>query len=250
MPHEFSDELRQELRKFFPEHDPPKDAVEKDYADKMKELWGEPADNFVNEILAEARWAVSELFHLQRESRKGEMRAECANLLSSLKALKRDWSKFEAVEHKLRNISFDFDRLLPFEADPLNLLDHIGNDPQVVDEMISHIKATIPLIEKLPKSQRPDEKQHSIAVEMAVLVLRILKNYCIAPSEYASADHEDYESDAVKILRLLGNDIGLRFAPTTWRDIIGEAKKVAPDLYSAQSKNGGVRLLFFSGCTL
>ncbi len=218
-PRPLTDGLRNKLRNFYPDKEAEEDPV-----------WGHPADQFVAEILAEVGWAVSMLFHIQSDSKKGEVRVECADLLKSLKSLKRDRSKFKSAEHKLKNISLDLDRLLPVESDPVGCADRLENDPELVEEMIAHIEATIPLIERLPKSPRPDQKQHWVAVEMAVRVLRVLKHYDLDPAEYASADYEGCESDVVKILCAIGVDIGLRFAPTTWRDIIGEAKLNAPDL--------------------
>jgi hypothetical protein len=73
------------------------------------------------------------------------------------------------------------------------------------------------------------ESRHRIGIEMAIRVMRVLKDYDVSIS--ASADPDlNYISAAVKILQAIGNDIGLCLSAVTWRDLIAEAKQATPDL--------------------
>jgi hypothetical protein len=68
-----------------------------------------------------------------------------------------------------------------------------------------------------------------VAVELAIRVLRVLKEYGIKPAATGDA-YWGYTSDAVEILKLIGDDIKLVRDELTWRDIIIKAKTSAPDL--------------------
>ena len=64
---------------------------------------------------------------------------------------------------------------------------------------------------------------------MAIRVLRDLKQVGIHPAETANADL-GLASDAVEILKILGDGLGLCMAIGSWKSIINKAKKSAPDL--------------------
>ena len=112
--------------------------------------------------------------------------------------------------------------MLGVDADPLGCADSL-------QALLVHVDRALAGIDGLPAADRPDEKQHAVAVELAVRVLRILKNYGLRPA--ATADPTfGYLSTTVKVLELLGKAVGLRFAKVTWRDVILEAYRLAPDL--------------------
>ncbi len=198
---DFSDALKTKLRAYYP-----------DQQAEIDPTWGHPADAFVSCVLAEARWAVSKLHWQKFDGTKQEIRAEQSDLLKEL----------NEIHHKLRNLSPDFDRLLGTDADPLGCADKIR-------ELIGHVESAGRIIERLPTKKKTAEKKHDVAVEMAVRVLRTLKEYGIAPAATGDA-YFHYTSNAVQILKLIGGDIDLVLAALTWRDIIIAAKKVAPDL--------------------
>jgi hypothetical protein len=198
---DFSDTLKTKLRGYYPNQEADTDPV-----------WGHPADDFVSRVLAEAQWAISELHWHQFVSTKQEIRAEQADLLKSLHDL----------HHKLRSLSPDFERLMAIDADPLGCADDIK-------ELIRHVECVAPLIDKVPSAKKQDEKQHRVMVEMSIRVLRVLKDFGIEPA-VTGDNYFGYTSDAVKILKVIGDDIGLVKAPLTWRDTISEAKQAAPDL--------------------
>ena len=198
---DFSDDLKNKIRDYYPEND-----VEPD------QRWGHPADVFVQAVLAEARFAIDELHWQKFDITKQELRAEQSDLLKVL--TDANW--------KLRSLSPDFNRLLGVYADPLGCADRII-------EMIRHVEGVLPLIKEMSIKPKPVDKQHHVAVEMAIRVLSVLKNYGIAPA--ATGDNYfGYTSDAVEILQAIGNDIGLSREALTWRDIIIEAKEATPDL--------------------
>jgi hypothetical protein len=194
---DFSDALKVKLRGYYPNQQAETDPT-----------WGHPADVFVEHVLAAALSAVSELHWHQFTSTKQEIRAEQADLLKGLNDL----------HHKLQNLSPDFDRLLGIDADPLGCADKIG-------ELIAHVAG----VDQLPSASKPTEKQHLVMVEMAIRVLRVLKDYGIASAATGDA-YFGYRSDAVEILKAIGDDVGMVRAALTWRDTIIEAKQSAPDL--------------------
>lgn len=198
---EFSDALRAKLRGYYPDQDaitiPPFES---------------PADDFVSRILMDARWAVSELKDLEAEITKPEIRREHEDLLKSLREL----------ESKLRSLSLDYDRLLGIQADPLGLADKIASFTAIV-------AAANPAIDAFPSALRAVEKQRAVMLEMAIRVLMTLKEFGIPAAQTADADF-GYQSKAVEILKAIGDEVGLVRSPLVWRDIIGDAKKAAPDL--------------------
>ncbi len=200
-PRNFSDTLKTKLRGYYPDQQAVRDPA-----------WEHPADSFVAHVLSEAQWAVSQLHWQQFDITSQEIRAEKDRLLKVLKN----------AHDKLLSLSPDFDRLLAVQADPLGCADRIK-------VLIGHIECAPPLNDKLPTAQRPIEKQYDVMVEMAIRILRVLKDYGIAPAATGDANF-DYTSDAVEILRAIGDDIGLVRASLTWRDTIIAAQKAVPDL--------------------
>lgn len=72
-PKDFSQELRQQLRRFYPEQDAEPDLT-----------YGDLADAFVASILGEASWAIDQLHWQEFDITKQEIRAERADLLNAL----------------------------------------------------------------------------------------------------------------------------------------------------------------------
>jgi hypothetical protein len=162
--------------------------------------------------LSEAWWAKSALHVQEYEITKAEVRAEHVDLLKSLRA----------IEYKLRNLSPDLDRLLGIDADPLGCADQIAL-------MAQHVITASADVARLSKAKKPVEKQHDIAVEFAIRVLRVLQVYGI-PAAATGDAYFAYTSKAVKILKLIGDDLGIKRDQLTWRDTIIKAKQQAPDL--------------------
>jgi hypothetical protein len=195
-PPDFSEGLRAEIRKSYPDKNV-----------QQQPPFAHPADEFVNVILAEASWAMDELYWDRFTSTKQELRAVQADLLSVLKA----------ARDKLLNLAPDFDRLLETDADPLGCADKLT-------KLIARIDGAGSAIDNLPTRRKLRVRQHGIAVEMTIRILRVLRGYGIKPSATANRDL-DRQSDAVRILKAIGDDMGLTLSASTWRDMIIEAKR-------------------------
>jgi hypothetical protein len=198
---EFSAHLRQSLAAFCPKADVEPDPV-----------WGNPADAFVEAILSEAWWAKSALHAQGFELTKAEAKAEHADLLKSLRE----------TERKLRNLSPGLDRLLGIGADPLGCADQ-------VTLMVQHVLNASEAVNQMNKAKKPNERQHFVAIELAIRVLRVLQAYGIRPAATGDSFF-GYASDAVRILKLIGDDLRLVRDELTWRDVIIKAKQQALDL--------------------
>jgi hypothetical protein len=198
---DFSEELRNRLRDFYPDKNAQTDPT-----------FGHPADNFAAEILSEAGWAIGELEEVRQSLTKQDIRAEHDDLIRTL----------TATRDKLRKLSPDLDRLIGVDADTLGCAD-------ALDALLAKVEVARSGIDARPKKRRPDQAQHAIAVEMAIRVLRVAKDH---GSRIAATGNSDlgYTSDAVQILKAIGDDIGLVLSDMTWRDITAEAKKAAGDL--------------------
>lgn len=222
---DFSDELRQTLRSFDPRQGTD--------TDPYTLAWGDPADAFVEAVLSEAWWAKSELHFSQFNSGRAEIRAEQADLLKRLRG----------VHDRLRRLSPDFDRLLGIDADPLGCADKIK-------ELIGYVEAANPRIDQLPNGRKTADKEHNIAVELAIRVLGVVEQYggdvaatagtywkLIDITEQCDSDVEAsrYVSPAVKILKAIGDDMGLVKAEATWRGIIGTARQAPSGLRARQA---------------
>lgn len=171
-PREFSKELRDKLRTYYPVKN-----IEPDPA------WGHPADAFVEKVLAEAWYAIDELDYLRFDITKQELRAEQADLLKLLRE----------AEEKLRNLSPDLDRLL-LKVGAVPLACEIE-----VQKLVGSIEDTLPLVDEIPRAPGIREKQHSIAFEMALRVLRVLQEHGIKPAATGDS-YSGYSSAAVEIL--------------------------------------------------
>lgn len=191
---DFTPKLRQELKYYFPAgksraHDP---------------VWGSPAEKFVNDILAAASFIHADIDYACMEISKQDLLAEHNNLMNTL----------AAAQQKLCSLSLTYERLLPIAADPLGCADRIS-------QLIALLGASAKSINNLPKKPSHNSMHHEIALEMAIRVLRILKDYSIPITASET-------SKSVKILKLIGEDAGLVLASLTWRDIVIEAKHSVP----------------------
>lgn len=193
-PRGFSDSLRAELRKFYPDQTAP--------ADKT---FGHPADGFVEELLAAGRWARDQVAWEKSGTTRQENAAELRDLTRLL----------TKTRTRLRAISPDLDRLLGVDADPLGVADSI-------DVLIGQCNGAANQIPK--QTRRHGQAKNAIARELAVRVLRILKDHGIKPSATMNPYHGNI-STAVQVLSALGDEVGLPRADLTWRDLIASVKK-------------------------
>lgn len=193
--------LQAKLRAFYPDKSATDD-----------ETFGHPADGWSNYLLSECESAVSRILWLRRRRTNEELRAERDDLLRTLnKAVK-----------SLGTVSHDLDILFGGDADLLGVRDKIK-------ELIPPIEASKAKIVNLPKARTPKDVNHFAAVEMAIRALRVMKGE--GGTVAATADMDlNYISDAVQILKIIGDELGLKLDETTWKKAIIKAKKAAPDL--------------------
>lgn len=185
------------------------------YPDKNAEAdptFGHPVDSWVNYLLAEAEGAVSIMLWLRLRLTKEELRAERKDLLNTL----------NKADECLSKLSFDLDIMLGVDADVLGCRDKIR-------ELVPRIEAAETSISQLPRAKKLSEAQHDAAVEMTIRVGRVLNREGITVSASGDA-YFGYTSEAIQILKIIGDEIGIELAPLTWRDIIIEAKQSAPDI--------------------
>lgn len=183
--------LQKKLRPFFPDWDA-----------KVDPTFGHPADEWANSLLAEAWSAVSMMLWLRLRLTNEELRAERTDVLAILRK----------CDQSLSTLSHDFVCLLGIEADVLGCRDKVR-------ALIPFIEATQASIAQLPRARRLREVKHKAAVEMATRVLRALKDSGL--SIKATARN-------VKILKAIGDTIGLVLSEVTWKDIIIKAGKPVP----------------------
>lgn len=172
--------------------------------------FGHPADVWADCLLNEAKGAVSRMLWLRRRLTNEELRAERDDVLAIL----------EKSAECLGKLSHDLDIILGVDADIRGCRDKIM-------ELIPRFEAAKDGIAKLPRARKPRDAQHAAAVEMAIRVLRLLSSQGIAPAATADTDL-GYTSDAVKILKIIGDEIELKLAERTWKKIIIKAKPSMP----------------------
>lgn len=194
-----SERIRKKLRCFYPDKnakaDPP---------------FGHPADEWANYLLDESKGTVSLELWLRRRLTNAELRAERKDLLNTL----------NKADKSLSNLSLDLKKMLGVDADIRGCRDKI-------EEFMQRLEDAGATIDRLPKARKLRDVQHSAAVEMAVRVLRILKQYGVSTAATAAAG-QGRASDAVQILKILGDAIGLPLSEVTWKGIIIEAKPSIP----------------------
>ena len=185
------------------------------YPDKSADedpTFGHPAVGWTNYLLSESWGAVSMMLWLLRRRTKEELRVEREDLLQTL----------NRAVICLSTVSRDLDILFGVDADVLGTRDKIK-------VLIPHIEDSKTKIANLPKAKKLKDANHSAAVEMAIRALRVLKGG--GGTTAATADKDlGYISDAVKILKIIGDELNLCLDETTWKKVIINAHKHAPDL--------------------
>lgn len=193
--------LQEKLRPFYPD----KNAVD-------DSTFGHPADGWANVLLNEANSAISVMLWLRLRLTNEELRAEQADVLATLKK----------AHFCLSNLSHDFDIMLGVDAD-------IWGCRNKISDLIPRVESATAAIDRLPRANKIRDAQHDAAVEMAIRVGRIL-NGCGIPMSATGDAYFGYTSEAIQILKILGDEIGIVLAPLTWRDNIIEAKQSSPDI--------------------
>lgn len=206
---EASDKLKAKLRAFYP-----------DQRSQFDPDWAHPADTFVAILLVEVRWAIRE----RHRNRRGRTKPAIRNMHSSLLKRLRD------IERDLRKLPPDLDRLLGGDADPVGCAEKINELVGSFERAAGHIDS----LSSGKIGKRPVELDHATAMEMSIRVLQVLKRHGIAPAATDDGNGGS-ASDAVRILKLIGDDIGLRRSERTWRYIVSNAKELSRNLRNTEA---------------
>lgn len=186
-------------------------------AQTAAEIWGGPVvdlveASFLGVVQSEANWAHEEIAALNDEPDRKIARKELADLHKHLS---------RAVA-SLSSLSLFARRRLPIEFDPIQAAADM-------ERIVAFIDQGRTKLESSPRLQHRAERREAIACEFALRLLRAVRDYGIKPAatfERYTDEATLYESDAVKLLSLLGREIGLSLKPGTWRHHIAAATKV------------------------
>ena len=183
------------------------------YPDKQAKacpfLWDQ-ADDWASHLLHTAYEAIdSELWYRQRLTNE-QLRVEIKFFLSILEK--------KGKCH------------IPLSHDLIPLIGDCDLDYYNIDHtFIPHLQNALSKIGKLPRATKEQDARYEAAVEMTIRVLHILKDWGIPLAATADPD-SGYYSDAVKILKIIGDQLTFELKGTTWKDYIIEAKKRTPGL--------------------
>jgi hypothetical protein len=203
LPNVFSDAFKQSLTSFFPGED----LVE--------------ANDFVNEIVGEARSAQSDLDEINLRLKKADLLAEIIDLLDSL----------NETRNKLRRLSPDLDRLIDMDPDPATAADALDSIAAAAEEAQKRIKSLPKAKPKTPNAAPTvSELRRELAMETAIRVLRVAKCHGMRISASGRTDAPETFSPPSRLMKQIGDTIGLRYEVSTWRNIVGAAMKRAGDL--------------------
>ena len=174
--------------------------------------FGHPADEWANYLLDTAHRAISgTLWKLSRLT-NAELHAEKLDLLTTLR---RSAKSLGAISH-------DFEILLGINADTQGTRDQLL-------VLIEQIETGTSKIANLPIAIKVKDARNAAALEMAIQCLRIFKRHGGKISSTADMDL-GYVSNAIKVLKVLGDELGLPLSQPTWKRVISKAKKQAKDL--------------------
>jgi len=175
-------------------------------------------DQFVNQIGVEARSTRYEVAIISSRVTRADMLAE----LTSLR------KRTQSLRDNFRNLSPDVDHLFFDTTEPKAHADYL-------EVVCNELDTIIDRAQNASQKARTDTEYRLTAIEFAIRVLGIAKNFRIkTTATYHPTDY--WISDAVILLDCLGKSVGLDYSPSTWRDIIGEAKKQSISLMPPVTK--------------
>lgn len=237
---ELQADLLEQLEPLFPEEDRAELLAWYERADPA-EIAPSIVDS-VNAILDAAYRAISTTRWLRNRRTNRELQNEKNAALSAL----------QSACDSLSKLSGDFRNLLPLKLD-------VDEFQKQVEVMRAYIEAVDigaelkPVTGRLARCRKPREVDHEAAREMALAVLRVMKdagieiglripqrpehspileNRWLAPGlpprgdEDAIAQEEGEASDSMRVLKRVGRAIGMDFAWLTWRRALSEAMRM------------------------
>lgn len=167
------------------------------------------AQNFAEAVLAEARWAERELASHHQALTRAQLLAELNYFEDRLRELVR---RLQAMSPEVAN-------MLPF--DPLDTADSLR---PVADAFAAAAREA----SRRPAKPRAAEAQRIVALELTVRVLRVARGYGMVIATGNSADATP--THAIKLMAAVGGAVKILRSASTWRELVSEARRTAPDL--------------------
>lgn len=165
--------------------------------------------SFAHAVLAEARFAVEELRAAGQALTLADLQAEVAFFASHVGAL--------------------IERLPSMSPEVANLQDF---DPRTLADQLAPVAASLrrsaEQVRRLPRRRRADEVRREVEVELAIRVLRVCRRYGMRITVGSARSHR--LTAPQKIMTTVGDATQLNRSPETWRDVIAQAVRTAPDL--------------------
>ncbi|OFW00151.1 MAG: hypothetical protein A3G20_05065 [Acidobacteria bacterium RIFCSPLOWO2_12_FULL_59_11] len=204
-----------------PQWDKPKKEIQKKllrfYPDKTEMIGTtieQSANEWANHLVEQASQALDLAQWRHLRTFRAQLKIEHTALLKPLKDALANLDHLSRGLHSLLKNDL---------SSPPGVDANVSDCRNKLKELIQRMDTAGDAISRLPKAKKPRDAQHEAAVEMAIVVLRALKNMSISIAATADADL-GHTSDAVQILKIIGDGLGLLLAPLTWKRIIIEAK--------------------------
>ena len=176
----------------------------------------EMLDKFVDAILCEAEWLLSELAYIKVEATVGEAKKELAKVKQSLD---------KAID-ELTSLSPNIDRLFSTEEAPELLVDEMI---RYRDAFLDRRENITGLIDKRSRGSKTKDAMD----EMTIRVIRVLSEFGVEPAatanrelrQAAAAKGKDrYESIAVSVLTAISTDLQIPGSAEGWRNRLSRLK--------------------------
>jgi hypothetical protein len=171
-----------------------------------------PEDCFVDDVLRAAEWARDQLDLEASALPRPDVEAELLQLQVLL----------ETVVTKLRTLSRDVLNLLSIDLDPVDCADRNERCQVCIREASTKTKS-------LDTKMQAHRARAMIAHELAIRVLRVAHGYGMKIAASGSDGSGTYVSDAIKLLKLVGDHIGIKRQLLTWRGIVAKVKAEATE---------------------
>lgn len=173
----------------------------------------EAADEFISELLAASYPLKVELRQFKESAlKKGELKAERADLLKSLEAARE---KLETLRMKLRSVSEDLNRVLGFDTAVLDTADCL----EVLEATLKAAGDRLDAAEDRPRARVFSCRIANELIEVVSAVDLEIKGSASAPQVRPS----------LSVLKCIGDAIGLHLTLKTWANRISELRSEQVD---------------------
>jgi hypothetical protein len=197
--------IRVKLKDYYPVKLRKKKKIDPDY--------GHPADVWAGQMLEIAYGSLSMFVGSASKSSKKELQKHHSELHKAL----------VNVVTLLRSMPDDLQRLLPVHADVDDMVGRLND----FDAMVQSIE---PNLEMFPRVKIMHSSfKRAAAVDMATRVLSSFKERGGKISITADVDQK-YFSDAIKIIQILGEAVGMVYSVLSWKAILQEVVAHSPHL--------------------